>query len=235
MPEASSRILKAHAARELPAQVAFNFEDLREQAAAELARARAEADAIRQRAEAEVAAMKQQVFDAAQREGLAAGQKQAQQLIDEQARKLTDQQMTRHLKTTIPAIEQAAALLQGERDQWLLRWEEAAIQLGVAIAEKLVKVQIQVNPELATGMVGEALQLAVGQTRLHVRLHPADLEHLGEHAESFVRAFSGCDAVTLIGDAAVGSGGCRIETQFGEIDARLETMLERIAAELLAT
>ncbi len=234
MPEPLSRILKANSARELPARVAFNFEDLREQAAAHLSRAREEAASIVDQARRDAESLRQKTIEEARVQGRKEGLQTAQQTIDQQVKTLVEQRFSEHLKTTLPALAQAAGALREERDHWLLRWEQAAVELGVSIAEKLLKSNLAAKPELAAGMIAEALQLAAGQPQLKVRLHPLDLERLGAHAGEVVQHLAACGRPELIADATISPGGCVIDTQHGEIDARLETMLDRIASELLA-
>jgi flagellar assembly protein FliH len=42
-----------------------------------------------------------------------------------------------------------------------------------------------------------------------------------------------CGEAEIIADKSLTRGGCVIETQHGQIDARIETILDRIVAELL--
>jgi len=234
MAESSSRILKAHAARELPTRVAFNFEDLHTQAAQHLAAARAEAARLIEQAQSETETQRQKTLDACRQQGREEGLKDAQKQIEQQARQLTDQRFQEHLKSTLPAIAEVAAALRAERDHWRLRWEQSAVELGVAIAEKLLRSSLQIQPERATDMISAALELAAGQPRLLIRFHPADLERLGDHAQELVRTLTACGDPQLIADALLAPGECRIDTGHGEIDARLSVMLDRITAELLA-
>lgn len=234
MSGSPARVLKAAAARELSSRVAFNFEDLRDQAAAQLAAARQEAVEIVESARREAESLKQKLLTEARENGRKDGLKDAGQLIEQQAAKLADARVAEHLKTTLPALQQAAEALKAERDHWLLRWERAAVELGLAIAEKLLRTNLAVQPELAEGMIAEALQLAAGQTQLRIFWNPDDLTRLGDRAPQIVHSLTACATAELIADPTVRPGGCRIETRHGEIDARLETMLQRIAEELLS-
>jgi flagellar assembly protein FliH len=229
----SPAILKADQARELPARVAFNFDDLRHQAEAHLAAARHEAAAILEAARQEAEALKRQAELQGREEGRAEGLRDAAAQIQSQARQRTSQELELRLKTVLPALTQAAQVLREEREHWLARWESAAIELGVAIAEKLVRTELKTRPELARHMITQALELAVGQSHLRLYLHPADREHLGDQAGQVVHALTGCAVPELVDDPSLQPGDCRIETRHGEIDARLETMLQRIADELL--
>jgi flagellar assembly protein FliH len=223
------RIVKAHAARDLATRAAFNFVDLRHEADSVIAQARREADELLCLALSEVESLHEQTRLVARDAGL----REAQSQIEQLAHELSARQIDARLETALPALQAAAEALQAERDRWLIRWEQTAVRVGVAIAEKLLKTQIATRPELASGMIAEALRLAAGQPRVTVHLHPDDLAAWGDRAPRIVESLTACADSTLIADPLVARGGCRIQTQHGEIDARVETMLERLAEELV--
>ena len=223
------RIVKASAARDLATRAPFNFVDLRHEAESVMAMARREADELLERARGEVEALHEQTRLAARAAGLLEAQAQVEQLAQATSAREVDVQ----LETALPALRAAAEALQAERDRWLIRWEQTAVRVGVAIAEKLLKSQIATRPELASGMIADALRLAAGQPRVSVHLHPDDLAAWGERAPRIVESLTACADSTLIPDPLVARGGCRIQTLHGEIDARVETMLERLAEELI--
>lgn len=229
----SSRLLKAEAARQLGSRVAFNFEDLhhaaaqstlaaREEAAEIVAEARREAEGIRTRAAAEGR-------EDGRKEGAAVAAKE----LDQRVQAKSEQVVAERVRGSIPAIEQLAMLLAGERDRWIARWEDDAIRLSVAVAERILRREIAVQPGASTAMVRESLKLAAGSPELRVRMHPDDIADLGPQAETVVKAVSACGHVELTGDESILRGGCLMESRFGSIDARLETMLGRIVEELL--
>lgn len=228
------RVLKADAVRELKTKIAFNYEDIRRrcddylaevgrQARQTIEQARREADAIRRRA-----------LEEGRRLGHAEGLRQGQGEIEQQAKQLADQLASETLRTAFPALQAAVDAVEREREQWLAEWESLAVRLSVAIAEKLVRHQIEIQPQLVAGILSQALELAVGTQRITVRMHPLDIEQLGEHAEHVIRCMASCLEAELQGDETVSRGGCLIETQHGRIDATLETRLDRITSELLA-
>jgi len=228
-----SHVLKANDARGLGSHVAFNFEDLRHQAEAQLAAAKAEAASIVERARRDAEALRITAHADAREAGRQEGLKDAATQIEQRARKLADERLGQQLNTALPALTQAAALLRGERDRWLARWEQAAIELGIAVAEKIVKAELAARPERVREMVAAALELTVGQAQLRVYVNPHDRVFLGDRADQVVQSLTACASAQLIDDPALAPGDCRIETQHGEVDARLETMLQRIAEELL--
>lgn len=234
MTHDSPRVLKAHSTRPPGPSAIFNFEDLRAQALAQITDAKKQAQEILAQAQSEAEAIRKRSVGEGRETGRRQGLEEAVAQIDKQARQLTDQRFTEHLKSTLPALQKVASALQQERDEWLVRWETVAIELGVAIASKLLRTNLVARPELATGMIAEALRLAAGQPQLRVFLHPDDLARLGDKAEQVVQSLSSCASPELIPDPTLQPGDCRLETRHGEIDARLDAMLHRIAEELLA-
>jgi flagellar assembly protein FliH len=229
----SPRVLKANAVRELGGRVAFNFEDLRQKGEEYMTGVRAEADALLAAARKEVESLREQARKEGRDAGRAEGLQAAQLTVEQQVAQRAEQVAALRFKTALPALEKAAAALQSERDDWLVRWESTAVELSVAVAGKLVRGVIEVETARVRTMLRDVLQLAAGQSQVVIHLAPADVEQLGVDAAELVRSTSGCADARLIADPELGQGDCRIVTQHGEIDARIETMLDRITAELL--
>lgn len=229
----SSRVLKANAVRELGGRVSFNFDDLQQQGQRYLAEVQAEAAALLAQTKAECEALKAEARKAGRDAGLAEGLQTAQLTMEQQVAQRAEQLAAQRVKSALPALQQAADVLRAERDQWIVRWETSAIELSIAIAEKLLRTSLKAFPERADAMIRDALQLAAGQERVDIYLSEADLERLGDQADEIARSTSGCAQVRLIADATLQQGDCRIETQHGEMDASVAAMLGRIADELL--
>lgn len=227
------RVMKANAVRELGGRVAFNFDDFRKQSEEYIAQVRAEAEALLAGARTEIETLREQARKEGREAGRAEGLQAAQLTIEQQVTQRAEQIATKRLVTALPALQQAANALRAERDDWLVRWESTAVELSVAIAEKLVRGVLEVEPDRTRAMLSEVLQLAAGQSQVAIHLAPSDVEQLGVDAAEVVRSTSGCAEARLIADPNLRPGDCRIVTQHGEIDARIETMLERIAAELV--
>jgi flagellar assembly protein FliH len=230
----SQRLLKAESVRQLGARVAFNFDDLQQEGESYLNRIREQAAAIVQAAQQEAAVAKEQAYREAREAGRRDGLQEAARLIEAEAERLANERLAERVSTALPALSAVAQAMQSELESWLIRWEESAVRTAVAIAEKLVRHELRLRPDTAAEMIRAALQLASGQPQLRIHLNPEDVRHFGSQAEAVVRAATACSEAEVVPDAAVSRGGCRIETRHGEIDARLETMLNRIAEELLS-
>lgn len=232
MPD-SSRLIKARVARNVGGSAMFNYDDLRRQCDDYIESARRQGEQI----VAEATASSDEIRRRAHAEGIAAGQREglaaARDLVESRAAEIAGRQVQEQLRTVLPAFQAAAQALHVERDHWLAAWEAAAVKLSAAIAARILHRELDRQPELGQAIIREALQLAAGQPRIQLRLHPFDFDQLHDSGSEAVATLANVGEATLVPDESVTRGGCLIETRHGVIDARLETQLERITNELL--
>lgn len=229
----TKRVVKADEARGLGSKIAFNYEDLRRRCDDYMEQVRSRARQMIEDAHAEADTLRKQAYEKGLAEGREEGRRRADEEFDKRVRQQAEQLAEERLNTALPAVQSAAETLKQDRDRWLASWEEAAVRLSVAIAEKLIHRELDVRPESTPERLRAVLELAAGSPQINVRMHPQDVEALGGHADEVVRAMAACGEATVKPDETIDRGGCVIETRHGVIDARLQTQLERIADELI--
>lgn len=201
--------------------VAFNLDDVSAQARQYLEAVRHEAAKLVARAQAEA----EQVRRRAEAEGLAA----AQRKIDE----LVDQRLVERLRGALPALDAAVREIQKSRHAWLAQWERSAVDLAARMAERVVRRELQSDPQVRETLVREALELAAGSPEVRLHVNPADHEALARFAAELARTCARLAPTEVVPDPTVSPGGCRVETRFGAIDQTVEAQLERLAEELI--
>jgi flagellar assembly protein FliH len=226
------RIVKARAALGLGTPIAFNYRDLQDACDEHLAEVRAQSQKVLDATTADTERIRREAIDAGRRAGYQEGLKAAEQHVAERVARLAAERLAQQLETVLPAVRQLADHLVRQQDHWVARWERDALRLSVAIAEKLLHRTLAADPANADAMIADTLRIAAGTPAITVRLAPADLERLGENVGQLVSTIEKLGEAQVVGDARVAPGGCVVETRHGQIDGRLETMLERIAAEL---
>lgn len=213
--------------------VAFNYEDMkqrcddyREQTRQECVRLLSDAQqqAVRERDEAQTAG---------HAEGYRNGLKQAEEEIQQKARQLAEQLVEQRLQTVLPAVSQLLDELSAARQHCQAEWERELVGMSIAVAQRVIDQTLEAQPEKLLDVVQDAVALAVGKTSIEMRLAPRDLESLGDRVRQAVEQSSHGMVCRLVADESVSPGGCVAVTESGRIDARIETMLDRIAAELL--
>lgn len=157
------------------------------------------------------------------------GQQAALQAVEAELRKRIDQQLGSVLK----AMQQAVQEIADARQAWQQNWETRAVELAAAIAQRIIRRQLDRTPEITLDWVREALELAAGGGEVVLRLNPQDHTSLGDRVNRIAQEMSRLGAVRIVADPAISAGGCRVETQFGSIDQQVEAQLARITEELL--
>ena len=113
------------------------------------------------------------------------------------------------------------------RQAWQRHWEQHALRVASAIASRIVRREIDKVPLITLDLVREALQLAAGNERITLRLHPDDQATLGDRVSTLAGELGSLAEVRVVADPAITSGGCRVDTEFGSIDQQLEAQLDR--------
>lgn len=202
--------------------VAFSFGDMNERAGVYLDQVRLEATRIIEQARREAEGLKRRAQDEGRQLALAAARKELAPLVDNQ------------VQASLAALRTAAGEVEHVRVVWQRHWEQKAIHLACAIASRVIRRELNEDVTIPLALVREALELASQSGRIKVLLNPDDVESL---RPAIVAAFSELGSAgqcEVAGDASVGRGGCRLTTEFGEIDQRIETQLARIEEELAA-
>jgi flagellar assembly protein FliH len=134
-----------------------------------------------------------------------------------------------------PAVQALAAVLaeaQAERERVAEQMEEAAVQLALQIADKALTGAITAQPERVVDVVRGALRCLVERERVTILVHPQDLQIVREAVDGLIQQLGGIDHLDVQEERRVQRGGAIVRSTAGEIDARIETKLDR-AREIL--
>lgn len=214
-------VIKAQHAN-LPRGAAFNFDDLSRQAQGYLGEVQQKAREILAQAQKEAETIRQR----AEKEGREAGQRTIE--------KLSAEQVAKEMKTVLPAMQQAIDGLIQSRHAWLAHWEQRGIGLATAIAERIIRREVQRQPEIALALVREGLEMAAGASQVTLRMNPADLQTLSSQIQQLTKDSARLAPLELLADATITRGGCRLELRHGAIDHQIESQLQRIEEELIS-
>jgi flagellar assembly protein FliH len=119
------------------------------------------------------------------------------------------------------------------RAEILLETEQEIIDLVLLIARKVVKVISESQRNVVISNVAQALRKVKGRGNMIVRVNLADLKLTTEHTKEFIQRMEGVKTIQVAEDSTVDPGGCIIETDFGEIDARISSQLAELEAKIL--
>ncbi|MGE0489008.1 MAG: FliH/SctL family protein [Vulcanimicrobiota bacterium] len=106
--------------------------------------------------------------------------------------------------------------------------EPELARLAVKIAERVLGEAIKVDPEVILAIVRQALGAIKDREEVSIRVNPQDVQIVRDHRASFERMVEGLKSFEVVADPTIDPGGCTIETNLGNIDARLHTQLDAI-------
>lgn len=106
------------------------------------------------------------------------------------------------------------------------------VESAVTLARQVVRSEISQRPELIVQVAQDAIGAVILSARhLRLRLNPKDLPLVEAGADDLLKA----RGVLLQADAGVAAGGCVVESDLGQVDARIETRWAQAAAVLGST
>lgn len=108
------------------------------------------------------------------------------------------------------------------RSQLYAQVEREVVKLAIEVAKKIVHREIQADRDIIQTLVKVALSHVADKSAVTVHLHPVDYNYLLEHRAELTRGADEGRDIVLLADKSMDRGGCLIETECGDIDARIE-------------
>jgi flagellar assembly protein FliH len=102
-----------------------------------------------------------------------------------------------------------------------------ALEIGFHVARRIVEAELQTSPETLFGLVRSALKRAGDSRKVVIRLHPEDARVIAATVASGDLAVAAA-GVEVRPDATLERGDCLVDTDFGQVDGRLQTRLEEL-------
>jgi len=111
--------------------------------------------------------------------------------------------------------------------------ETQLINLVLLMVKKVVKVISENQKNVVISNVIQALRKLKSRGDVVIRVNLEDVQLATEHTKEFIRMIENIRSVSIVEDTTVDKGGCVIETDFGEIDARISSQLHEIEEKIL--
>ncbi|ACK74905.1 flagellar assembly protein FliH [Borreliella burgdorferi] len=102
------------------------------------------------------------------------------------------------------------------------------VSLVMQIAIKVIKRITDSQKDIVLENVNEVLKRVKDKTQITIRVNLDDLDIVRHKKSDFISRFDIIENLEIIEDPNIGKGGCIIETNFGEIDARISSQLDKI-------
>lgn len=127
-------------------------------------------------------------------------------------------------------LDALLAALNGEQEAVLRQHEERMLSLITTMVDRLVYHEVSVNPLVIQACLKKAMEFVVENSTVQIHLHGDDFARLKKASLENSRLIEGKNRIQLVEDPNIAEGGCFLKTDFGEIDATLETCKSRLYA-----
>jgi flagellar assembly protein FliH len=143
------------------------------------------------------------------------------------------QEGNREASRLIERVQTILERIMDKRQEILDETERQVIDLVLLITRKVVKVIAENQRDVVVANIQEALKKVKGRGDVIIHVNLADMELSTEHKEEFIKAIEGDRKITIAEDSGVDKGGCIVETDFGEVDARIASQLGELEQRIL--
>ncbi len=111
--------------------------------------------------------------------------------------------------------------------------ETQLINLVLLIARKVVKVISENQKNVVINNVIQALRKMKSRGDVIIKVNMEDVDLTSDHVQEFMKIVENIRSITVIEDSTVDKGGCVIETDFGQIDARIASQFREIEEKII--
>ncbi len=112
-------------------------------------------------------------------------------------------------------------------------FDRAVVTLALAIARRIVAREIAEDEGAVLAKSREAIKKIIGVEKIKIHINPSDEEYMREHRNDLSAYADSVKEIVIEADGKVERGGCIIESELGNIDARVSTQFELIEEALL--
>jgi len=145
-----------------------------------------------------------------------------------QGQKAGIERTAQKLDPVLASLRQALLQLKNLRHDTHQRIEKEVVELALAIARKVICREIEMDKEVVVCVAREALAQVEDPGKITIKLNPADLQFINETKYQLSEMIENIGNVTLESEGGIQSGGCVVETDLGEIDARIDHQLQAV-------
>lgn len=132
------------------------------------------------------------------------------------------------IEPLLMSLQEVLLQLNNIRKETYQEIEKEVVELALAIAKQVICQEITMDRDIVVCVAREALAKVEDPGRVKIKMSPSDLQFIKETRSQLSNLIENIDNVTLEAAENIQSGGCIIETDLGEIDARIEKQLQAV-------
>lgn len=215
--------------------VVLDLGDLMRQGEVLKARARAEVDRILAEGREERRRLVEGAAEEGRRDGIAKGLEEGRVKGEEEGRAALLAEFRPRLEALEKGWTEALAEFGARREELLTQARADVLALAAQVADMVTRRAVELNGGAAEAQLESALGLVAGATKLVVRVNPREKRTFAEALRELAGRFEAAEHAEVVPDDGLPPGSCVIVTPAGgEIDASIQTQLERIVRAIVS-
>jgi flagellar assembly protein FliH len=140
----------------------------------------------------------------------------------EQGERAGGEAAQKQLDPVVQSLRKMLGELEALRRREARDFERELVELALAVARKVVGQEVAANPGVVAPLLRDALGRLEQPGALTIRLNPDDVERLADLRPQLLKGLAEPGRVRFEADPSLSAGGCIIESEAGDVDARLE-------------
>lgn len=155
---------------------------------------------------------------------------EAYQLGLDEGRKEAFQQAALDIESRLKKMDTLLTAITNLKMELIQQNESHLVQLAFHMASRIAHAEVKADPAVITQVIKDALQMAQIEEEVIVHVSPLQIEFLETLKAEGKREFEFLKKVKMEPSDSVSEGGCVIQTNYGEIDARFEERVNKLWA-----
>ena len=150
-----------------------------------------------------------------------------------EAAKIIRLEYEKKVQDIVKDLGSVAGEFSKEVERYNQEFDAAVVKLALAIARRIVDREIDVDEGSVLIRSREAIRKIIGVEKVKIHVSSSDEEYIREHRNELMSYADSLKEIAIEGDNKVERGGCIIESDLGNIDARISTQFEIVEEALL--
>ena len=106
--------------------------------------------------------------------------------------------------------------------------EKQVLNLIFTVAKKIIHKEIALDNSIIGKIVLDAFMQTSEKNKVILRLNPEDVDYIEKFQTQLFGEHRDLKSISITSDPSITRGGCFLETSYGDIDANVETQLEKV-------
>lgn len=162
----------------------------------------------------------EQAVHNAYQQGVEEGHRRATELMKSEYQEMIDQEQNQ-IHSLLQTIEQRLSGLTPAV-------EKALLTFTLGVAEHIVRQEIKISPEIVLNVIQDGIKNILGVETIKIRVNPSNVQLVQQQKHTIQSVSSSLREIIFEADEHIEQGGCIIESDLGNVDARIITQIEQV-------